>query len=161
MIRKVKIILAVFVAAFCLMYALQNLVNLQAAYGFVALMAGMENHLAYPESFGPSVKAPALIWLMLWIIISLEVLAGAAAAKGAFDMWMARDADPAEFKKAKTLAMLGCGVAVIIWFGIFSAIGGAYFQMWQTEAGVGVNHQAFWFSVQMGLIWLILASPDE
>lgn len=161
MIRWLKIILAAFVAFFCLMYAIQNLVNLQAAYGFVALMAGMENHLAYPAHVGPAVHSPVLIWVMLWVIILLELLAGALAAKGAVDLWKARNTSAEQFNSAKTFAILGCGVAVIIWFGIFSAIGGAYFQMWQTEAGAGVNHQAFWFSMQNGLILLIINSTDR
>jgi len=98
---------------------------------------------------------------MLWIIILLEMLAGGLAAKGAGDLWRARNASAEQFNGAKTFAILRCGVAVIIWFGIFSAVGGAYFQMWQTEAGAGVNHQAFWFSVQHGLILLIINSADR
>lgn len=159
--RYLKIGLAVCAAFFCLMYGLQNLVNLQAAYGFVALMAGMEGQMAYPNHLGPAVQAPALIWTMLAVIIALEFAAGALAAKGALDLWLARDASAAEFNASKRFALLGTGLAVILWFGIFSAIGGAYFQMWQTEAGSGALEGAFWYSTQNGLIWLMLRADDN
>jgi predicted small integral membrane protein len=159
--RLLKVVLAAFVAFFCLIYAVQNIVNLQAAYGFVALMVGMEGQTAYPAHIGPSVHSPVIIWSMLWLIIALESLAGLLAAKGALDLWKARKASADDFNDAKTLALLGCGVGVVIWFGIFSAIGGAYFQMWQTELGAGPLNNATWFSVQMGVIWLLIRATDR
>lgn len=161
MIRIIKILLAIFASLFCLMYALQNLVNLQAAYGFVAAMAGMEGHAAYPNHFGPAINSPALIWIMLWIIIGLELLAGLLSAKGAFDMWRARRTKAEQFNTAKKYALAGTGVGVIIWFGIFSAVGGAYFQMWQTEIGNSVLRDAFGFAVMQGLIFLVIQSIND
>ncbi|MGI9261884.1 MAG: DUF2165 family protein, partial [Woeseiaceae bacterium] len=69
MIRLLKVALTVCVALLCLFYAMQNIVNLQAAFGFVALMASMEGQVAYPDTFGFAVTSPTLIWLILWIII--------------------------------------------------------------------------------------------
>lgn len=161
MIRVIKIILAVFASAFCLMYALQNLFNLEAAYGFVAMMATMEGHAAYPNHFGPAITSPLLIWSMLWIIISLELLAGLLSAKGAFDMWRARGAEAGQFNAAKKYVLAGTGVGMIVWFGIFSAVGGAYFQMWQTEMGNSVLRDAFGFAVMQGLIFLIIQSGND
>lgn len=161
MIRLLKVLLMVSVAFLCVMYAIQNIVNLQAAYGFVALMVGMEGHDAYAAHFGPAVSSPIVIWLMLWIIIALEFLAGGLAAKGALDLWQARNADATTFNGSKTYAILGCGVAVLLWFGIFSAIGGAYFQMWQTPAGDTALHGSFWYSMQNGLILLIVNANDK
>jgi predicted small integral membrane protein len=159
--RLLKIVLAEFVAFFCVMYAIQNIANLQAAYGFVALMVGMEGQVAYASHVGPSVHSPILIWTMLWIIIALEFLAGLLAGKGAFDMWQARKKSSSEFNDAKGSAILGCGIGVIIWFGIFSAIGGAYFQMWQTDAGGSVLNNAGSFVVQLGVIALLINANDK
>ncbi|MDH3914565.1 MAG: DUF2165 domain-containing protein [Chromatiales bacterium] len=159
MIRFLKISLVGFVAFFCLMYAAQNLVNLQPAYGFVAAMVGMVDHVVYPSHVGPSVHSPALVWLMLGIIILLELTAGVLAAKGAVDLWRSRQASAEIFNEAKKFAVLGAGLAVVIWFGIFSAIGGAYFQMWQTELGTGALQGAFWYSMQNGLIMLVVLTP--
>ena len=160
MIRLMKVVLVAFAAFFCLMYALQNLVNLQPAYGFVAAMVQMDGHAAYPSHAGPAISSPLLIWTMLWIIIVLEIAAGLLAAKGAVDLWRVRQGTVEEFHAAKKFAVLGTGLAVIIWFGIFSAIGGAYFQMWQTELGADALGNATWFSIQHGVILLIVVSPE-
>ncbi len=160
MIRYIKIAMVAAVALFCLMYALQNIVNLEAAKWFVSYTTGMEGHEKYPSHFGPAVTAPAIHWAMLWIIIALEVTAGLLAAKGAIDLFRARNASAEVFNGAKTFAIAGCGVGILVWFGLFSAIGGAYFQMWQTEAGGGALANATWFSIQLALVWLLVSQKD-
>jgi predicted small integral membrane protein len=160
MIRYIKIALVVSVSLFCLIYALQNIVNLEAANWFVAYTTGMEAHEKYPSHFGPAITAPAIHWTMLWIIIALEISAGLLAAKGAIDLFKARNASADDFNSAKTYAIAGCGVGILIWFGIFSALGGAYFQMWQTDAGAGALANATWFSIQFALVWLLVSQKD-
>jgi len=161
MIRNIKTAIAAFVALFCLFYAVQNLMNLHAAHGFVGLMASMADHVAYPNHFGPAVTSSALVWIMLFIIIAGELLAGLLAAKGTLDMWRTRGGDVDTFNAAKTYALAGCGVGVLVWFGIFSAVGGAYFQMWQTEAGAGPLREASIFSIQMAALYLVIAARDN
>ena len=161
MMRFIKMLLAAFVALFCVFYALQNIVNLQAAHGFVVYVVGMADHAAYSSHFGPSIIAPVLTWTMLWTIIALEALAGLLAAKGAFDLFNARNASADDFNAAKSYALAGCGVAILIWFGLFGAIAGAYFQMWQTEAGGKALTDASIFSIQFGVVLLVIAMKDD
>lgn len=99
--RLLKIALAASASAFCLFYAVQNLFNLDPAFGFVQLMVGMEGHEAYPNHFGPAVRSPIIIWLMLTIIVVLEFAAGVLAGKGAIDMWRARNGNGEDFNNAK------------------------------------------------------------
>ena len=127
MVRYLKIALAVFASLFCLFYAIQNIANLGAAEWFVGTMTAMEDHQAYPKTFAFSVTSPILVKLMLWIIILLELTAGVLIAKGAMDMFARLSASSAEFNAAKDYALAGTGLAVIIWFGIFGAFGGAFF----------------------------------
>ena len=161
MIRYIKIAMIASVSVFCLAYALQNVVNLEAAHWFVSYTTSMEGHEKYPSHFGPAVTSSAFHWIMLWIIIALEFAAGLLAAKGAFDLFMARKASAEVFNGAKTYAIAACGVGILIWFGLFSAIGGAYFQMWQTEAGSGALANATWISIQLGIVWLLVNQKDE
>jgi predicted small integral membrane protein len=161
MIRLIKTVITLFLGLFCLMYALQNIFNLQAGYGFIALMTSMEGHVGYPNSFGPPVTAPALVWTIFWIIILTELAAGSAAIKGFMDMWSARNADAATFNAAKQWGIVGAGLGIIIWFGYFHAIGGAYFQMWQVEAGRGPFQDSALFVVMCGVIALILMQADD
>jgi len=158
--RYLKIDLAIFMSLFCLFYATQNIVNLQGAYSFVFAVLTMEGHTAYPAHFGPAINSPALIWISLWIIILLEYLAGILALKGAWDMWSARKSSGTDFNAAKNFVMLGAGVALFVWFGLFSAIGGAYFQMWQTELGGAALNGAFQFAVLIGVVALFINMAD-
>ncbi len=158
--RWIKILLAAFVAIFCVFYAVQNVVNLHSGHGFVAYVASMADHAAYPKHFGPAITAPALTWTMFAIIIALELTAGLLAARGAYDMFRTRAGSADDFHAAKSFALLGCGVAMIVWFGLFSAIAGAYFQIWQTEAGEPPLIHASLFSIQHGIILLVLAQRD-
>ena len=170
MIRIIKIGIAACISLFCLFYAVQNLMNLQAAHGFVGLMASMADHTAYPNHFGPAITSPALVWIMLFIIIAGELLAGVLAARGAVSMWGARLADGDTFNASKTLVYAACGIAILVWFGIFSAFGGAYFQMWQTAAGetplqdlskVDIIRRAMELGVPLDQTWSCYRDGDE
>lgn len=161
MIRYIKIAMIASVSIFCLAYALQNIVNLESAHWFVSYTTSMEGHEKYPSHFGPAITSPALQWVLLWIIIALEISAGLLAAKGAFDLFRARNSSAEEFQSAKTYGIAGCGVGILVWFGLFSAIGGAYFQMWQTDAGGGALGNATLFSIQLALVWLLVSQKDE
>lgn len=160
MVRYLKIALTVFASLFCLFYATQNIANLGAAEWFVATMTSMEGHQAYPNTFAFSVTSPILVKLMLWIIILLELTAGFLIAKGAMDMFARQSASSADFNAAKDYALAGTGLAVIIWFGIFGAFGGAFFQMWQVEAGVNALRDASFYALQHGVVWLIIRAED-
>ena len=159
--RYLKMVLAIFIALFCLFYATQNLFNLPAAHWFVSTMLGMEGHEAYPAHFGPAITSPTLAWIALWIIIALEFLAGLLALKGAWDLWAARKGTAAQFQAAKRCVMNSVGVALLIWFGLFGAIGGAYLQMWQTEAGTGALQGAFWYMASIGIVALYINLAEQ
>ncbi len=161
MIRLIKVAIAAFIALFCLFYAIQNIMNLQAGHGFVGLMTSMADHVAYPNHFGPAITSPAIVWILFGIIIAGELCAGLLAARGAMSMWSARNADADAFNGAKTHAYAACGVAILVWYGIFHAFGGAYFQMWQTAAGEGPFTHSALFSIQHAALWLVLALKDE
>jgi predicted small integral membrane protein len=132
-IRYLKIVLVVFVSLLCLLYATQNVVNLQAAHGFVSAALSMAEHVAYPAAFGPAITSPALVWVALTVIILSEFAAG----------------------------LLGCGVGIIVWFGFFTVIGGAYFQMWQTQLGSASLQGAFQYTMTIGVVLLFLNQPDR
>lgn len=158
--RYIKIALATFAALFCLFYAIQNVMNLGSAEWFVGTMTAMKDHEAYPNTFAFAVTSPILVKMMLWVIIFLEFLAGLLAGKGAIDMFVRRNASRDEFNAAKTYVLAGTGLAVVVWFGIFGAFGGAFFQMWQVEAGANALREASLYGLQHGVVWLIIRADD-
>lgn len=158
--RTIKILLAASSAFLCLMYALQNLANLEAARAFVSYVVSMEEHTVYPGHLGPAISSPSLAGLILAVIITLELAAGLLAARGAVTMFLARQGSIRQFDAAKHYALAGTGLAVFLWFGVFGAIGGAYFQMWQTEAGANSLQGAFQYAVLNAIAWMMIRTED-
>lgn len=160
-VRYLKIALVNFISLLCLIYAAQNVVNLEVCYQTFAYVLGAADHQIYPDSIFPAVQSPVVIWLALVLVVGLEFAAGLLAAKGAWDLWAARNAPAAEFNGAKTYALLGCGVGIIVWLGFFAVFGGALSQMWQTEIGGASMDDAFQFFAACALIFLIVNSDDN
>jgi predicted small integral membrane protein len=160
-VRTMKVVFVAWIALLCLLYAVQNVVNLEACYQAFAYVMGAVDHQVYTELAVPAVQSPALIWLALVAVIGLEFLAGALAARGAWDMWKTRSAPAAEFNGAKKFALLGCGTGIIVWLGLFAVLGGALFAMWQTEVGRGSLENAFQFFGSCALVFLIVNSRDD
>jgi len=153
-----EIILTALVAALAahhLIYAAQNLVNLDAARGFVAVVLAQDDAPAYPRSMMPALRHPALVWLALIVIIGFELAAGTLLAVGAVAMAGAIDS-PADFVAAGEWAILGCGLALLLWFGLFLTIAAALFQMWQMELGEGAMRGAFYSGMFSAIVLFLL-----
>lgn len=159
-IRYLKMVLLVLVALLALTYAGQNLANLDAAMQAVAYVMRMDDHAVYPDSFGMAIDNPALTAVALATIIVGELAAGVLAGKGAWDLWHARRAPAAEFQAAKTIGLLGCGLGIVVWMGLFWVVGGAYFQMWQTAAGSASLGGAFHYLSMCAFVLLFVNMAD-
>ncbi len=66
-----------------------------------------------------------------------------------------------DFNRAKTYALVGCGMGIVVWLGFFAVLGGALSQMWQTEIGGASMEDAFQFFAACALIFLIVNSTDD
>ena len=158
--KLIKVLLAFSVAGLAGLYGIQNLVNLESAHGFVALVFSQQGHDLYPASLIPPITAPTITWAVLFVIIGGELLAAVLALLGGVRMLTAPAGSEA-FAKAKQTAMLGAGIGVLVWFGLFAVIGGAGIQMWQTPAGANALAGAFQDSVLCFLTLIFLAGRDD
>ena len=160
-VRHLKIIFVVLISLLCLFYAAQNVVNLDACYQTFAYVLGATDHQAYSNSIFPAISSPVILWTLLVLVISLEFAAGLLSAKGAWDLWVVRKAPVADFNGAKTYALLGCGVGIVVWLGLFGVFGSALLQMWQTSIGAGSMDDSFQIFVSCALIFLIVNGVDD
>lgn len=154
-----EIIVAALVAFLALMhlaYAMQNVLNLTRAGEAVAIVLGQAEASVYPRSVMPPVRSPVLTWIALIVIIALQFAAGAALALGSVQMLMAGGGSPADFAAATEWGLIGCGIALLLWFGLFLTIGAALFQMWQSPLGQGAMGDATRNGMFAGLVMLIL-----
>lgn len=68
--------------------------------------------------------------------------------------------DAAAFEKSKAPALLGAGLGVIVWFGLFHGIASAGLQLWQTDAAGAVLGGAFQYAVFCFLTMIFLAQKE-
>jgi predicted small integral membrane protein len=95
------------------------------------------------------------------MVVGLEFTAGLCAAKGTWDLWNARKEPADDFNGAKTYALIGCGLGIVVWLGLFTVFGGALFIMWQTDAGRASLEGAFQFFGACALIFMIVSAADD
>ena len=93
-------------------------------------------------------------------IILWETVAGVLCAWGAGRLWLARRAAGAAFQAAKATAILGLTVSLLLWFGAFITVGGAWVLMWQSSVWNG-QAAAFRMFACLGIVLLFLNQPDE
>jgi len=159
-IRYLKIMISIIAAGMALIYALQNIANIDAAHGaFIYVMSGAE-HVAYPETMFFKTANSSVAWIALVITLVGEFLAGILLLKGAMDMFRSIDADSVQFNASKKFAEIGAGIGVLIWFGFFGVMGAAFFQMWQTQIGTGSMNGAFQYFVSMALTLFFINKSD-
>lgn len=160
-IRYLKIILVVFVGLQGWLYVAGNLANWDGASGVVSYVLSQQEHQYYPTNIFPAFDSSMAAGIGLFIIVTGEFLVGALSMKGAWDLWKLRNGGADAFNGAKTYALLGPGMAMIVWFGGFIVIGGALFQMWQTQVGDGSFDGAFVYCITSGVVMLFVNQPDR
>ena len=161
MIRIVKIILVVFVGLQGLFYFISNAVNWEYAQGAVGAVLSQADAPAYKNTIVPPITNPMLVALATAMIMAGELLVGLISFKGAADLAAKVAAPAVEFNKAKKVAVLGCSMALIVWFCGFLVIGAALFQMWQGAIGAGSFEGAFIYLGSSAFVLLFLNQPDE
>jgi predicted small integral membrane protein len=160
LIRYLKVILVVFVGLTGLLFVAGNIANWNAGLESVGYVLSMEGHEIYGSHIFPPVTKSAFVTIAFLLILAGEFLVGALSLKGAWDLWSTRKGSADAFNASKTYAILGTGMALVVWFGGFIVIGGVLFQMWQTKIGAGSFHDAFIFAVMGGLVLSFVNTPD-
>lgn len=161
MIRYLKIILVAFVGLNGLLYFGANIANWEAARGAVGAVIAMGERPWYPVALVPALTGATAASIALVIILAGEFLVGALSLIGAANMFSAAGKPAEQFNQSKKLAIAGCSMALIVWFGGFTVIGGALFQMWQTELGQASLMDAHKYLVGSGLILLFVNMKDD
>jgi predicted small integral membrane protein len=160
MIRITKIIAAIFIGTIGLLVFLGNLLNLSSAYDFVSfVVAGAEQ--PYYKIIGPTVTAGWLTWIALFVIMAVELAIGTLGFSGAIRMIQQRGGTSDQFSNSKAHAVLAGALGMLLWYGFFIVIGEGYFQMWQTELGLGAVAGAFRYGSVCAVLMFFISSNDS
>ncbi len=160
MIRLVKIILVVFVGLQGLFYFVSNVVNFEYALLAVGEVLSQRDSTIYQNLIVPPITNPLITKAALISIMTGELLVGLISFKGAFDLFAVRQASADIFNSAKKYAILGCAMALIVWFGFFTVIGTALLQMWQGQVGAGSFEGAFIYLGTSAFVMIFVNQPD-
>ena len=161
MLRILKTTLVLLIGLHALIYALQNLANLEQAHAALGYVLSNEGHEVYPSSLFFAVTSPLLHWGALWLVILGELSIGFFGIKGAWDMFEARYDTAERFHAAKKNGVIAAGLALFVWFGLFMTFGAAFFQMWQTEVGAGSMEGAFMYSMASAITMMFVCVTKD
>lgn len=159
--RILKSLLVLFIGLHALIYALQNIANLDAAYGALSYVLSGADHEVYPQTFFFNLDNAAVHWLALALVIAGEIAIGVLGIKGSWDLFAARHGTVEEFHRAKRAGVWAAGLALLVWFGFFMTFGAAFFQMWQTQVGTGSMEGAFMYSMASAITMLFVHSTAD
>lgn len=160
MLRSIKIIAALLIGLIGLLAFFNNLFNIQGAFSAVSVVIAAPEQ-PYYKVIGPTFSAAWQGWLALLIIMAGELLVGLAGLAGAMRLWKNRGASPTDFQLAKSLALAGGAIGVFVWYGFFVIFGDLYFNMWQTEIGLGSVNGAFKYGTVCAVLMFIIAMRDD
>ena len=160
MIRIVKIGLIITVVLWGFFGALGNVLHWDETTGSVAAVTSMVTFEGGAESW-QATSNPLVIWLGALFIMLSKLSAGVLCMVGAGRMWQSRNDSPADFSAAKSIALAGCGIAVIMLFGGFIVIAESWFELWRSESMGAVLSAAVRYGSMIALIAIFVATPDD
>lgn len=148
--RHLKALVALILGAMAILYVIHNIANFDAARAFFTYVTSHADQEAYPVTLLP-VPPPAFVLVAMIIVFALEIAAGSLLIWAGFRMFATGQDAPA-FEQGVRIAKIGIGCALANWWGLFQALAGAGYQMWQVEAG----RDPFFSSLLFGAMYMLL-----
>lgn len=161
MLRTMKILLVVTVASWGFVGALHNVIDWGETTGAVGAATSMATFDQGPASW-QATNNLLVVWLGALFIVLSKIAAGVLCAVGAFKMWQTRDGDVDAFANAKTFALSGCAIAIILLFGGFVVIADSWFELWRSDTlRAPVLDSAFRYGGMIALIAIFVGQTND
>lgn len=160
MLRAVKILLVLSVAAWGYVGALHNFMDWQGTVGAVKAATSMVTFDGGAEKWQAS-SATWLVWLGALFIVMSKILTAVLCSMGGMHMWQQRKADSQAFQQAKAMALAGCGLAIFMLFFGFVVVAESWFELWRSEAMRGpVLDSALRYACLIALVAVFVGQKD-
>lgn len=157
--RSLKAAITGCIGLIALLYVIHNIANLPQALDFFIYTTSHADQQAYPITLLPVPPRP-LVWIAIFLVFGLELVAGLGGLFGAWKLWSLRTAEAGEFAAGKNWAKIALGAAIINWWGLFQGIAVAGYQLWQMPLGEGPFYGSFFYGA-MAMMTLIYVSMRE
>jgi predicted small integral membrane protein len=159
-LRLAKTLLVAAVAFFYTLVVFNNLTDYGSNYAFVHHVLLMDS--TFPGNHGMW-RAIHPLWMhaafydsiICWEAVTMLLLWAGSAA-----LLRAVGKPSMVFQRAKTLAIAGLTVSLLMWLVAFLSVGAEWFLMWQSHTWNG-QEAAFRMFLAVGVVFLLLAMPEE
>jgi predicted small integral membrane protein len=158
--RLFKIFFGASIALYMAIVCFNNITDYDSNFQFVRMVSGMTDVFAKEKTGWRSVNSEALHHIMYIFIIVWELTITSLAISGILKMIRNLKSNPDEFNHSKKLLVTGLSLGVLLWFGMFIAIGGEWFLMWQSKNWNGQN-TAFLLCICFLLFLIYLNQADD
>lgn len=156
-IRLCKVALVAAIAFFFTLVAFGNLTDYQSNWLFVQHVLSMDTTFPTSSLHWRAITSPGLQTAGYWSIIATEVVTAVILWLGCLRL-LAKLASPT-FGEAKTLAVAGLTLGLLLYAVGFIAVGGEWFAMWQSQTWNG-EQKAFDFIAMIGVVLIVLLLPE-
>jgi predicted small integral membrane protein len=158
-LRLAKIALVFTVAFYTSLIALNNLFDYDSNFQYVRHVLMMDSTFPGNRGMWRALNSPMWHDLFYWTIILWEIGSAALCWWGGIRLTRASVGDADEFQQAKSIAIAGLTVNLLLWAVAFLAVGGEWFLMWQSQTWDG-EASAFRMFTIAGIVLLLLAQPE-
>ncbi len=159
-VRWSKTLLVAAVAFFYTLLVFNNLTDYGSNYLFVHHVLAMDT--TFPGNHGMW-RALRPVWIQALFyasIVAWEIVTMAVCWAGAWRLMRAIGKPAAEFRQAKSLAVAGLTLSLLMWLVAFLSVGGEWFLMWQSTTWNGQSAAFRMFTV-VGIVFVLLLLPDS
>ena len=153
-----KVALVCAVALFASLVVLNNVTDYDSNYKFVNHVLRMDTTFPDNRAMWRAMNSPLLHHAIYSLIILVEATVATLCWLGGFRLFRCVS-DATRFNRAKSIAILGLTLGIILWFTCFITVGGEWFLMWQSGTWNG-QEAAFRMTVIFGIVLIYLVQPD-
>lgn len=160
-IRISKILLVAALAFYCLLSALNNIIDYKAIFLSISHVFKMDSLMPQTSITYRAITATSLHHAGFIFIIFLETLTGILCALGAYQLFKVKNEEAKIFNQAKKTAVIGLTLGFLTWQIIFMSIGGEWFGMWMNPIFNNVLTTAFHIFISFLIILIYVTHYDE
>ena len=157
--RSAKLALLAGVGLYYTLVVLGNLTDFGTNYEFVRHVLSMDSTMPGNHEMWRAITSPSLHLAFYWSVILWEAATAALVWWGLVALIRALRRPASVFNAQKRIAIVALTVSLLMWLVAFLAIGGEWFEMWQSSMWNG-QEEAFRMFVVVGVVFLVLLQPD-
>jgi predicted small integral membrane protein len=159
-LRAAKTSLVLAVASYYTLVVFNNTTDYDSNFQFIRHVLMMDSTFPNNSGMWRAINSPSIHTLFYISIIAWESLTMILCWWGGIKLARNLKVPAAAFQQAKTVAVAGLTLSLLMWFLAFLTIGAEWFLMWQSQKWNG-QEAAFRMFTVVGIVLVFLAMKDD